>query len=75
VKEPWSRGKEKAVMAQPTTSKQAIREWMALYHQDYEYSTNLAEACADALDLYEDGTYYTIPEEVYEIAMEFYEED
>lgn len=62
-------------MAQPATSRQAIRAWMALYHQDYENATQLAEGCADDLDLYEDDTYYTIPEDVYEIAMEFYRED
>jgi len=60
---------------EPVYDTKAIRQWMALFHEDYEYSTGLAESCADALDLYEERIHYTIPEIVYEIALEFYDLD
>ena len=60
----------RTIAREPTYAIKAIRQWMALYHEEYEYSTSLAESCADALDIYEERLQYTIPEIVYAIALE-----
>ena len=61
------------------TTKWRVRTWMtreiALGDEPYANSTLLAEACGDALGLAAADVECTIPEEVYDIALEFFEED
>jgi hypothetical protein len=53
-----------------------VRAWMTRFHQHYANSTLLAEACGDDLDLVIPGSIdAAIPEDVYDIALEFYKED
>jgi hypothetical protein len=59
----------------PMYDVKAMRQWMMLNHHDYPHSTALAESCAEEFDVYEERLHYTIPEVVYEIALEFYPED
>lgn len=41
-------------------------------HKSYDNSTQLAEACADEMDLYDNHTDYPIPEWVFEVSADFY---
>jgi hypothetical protein len=63
------------LLKDPMYDVSSIRTWIACNYEEYEYATQLAESCADALDIYEERINYTIPEIVYEIAMEFIHEN
>jgi hypothetical protein len=56
-------------------TKTHVRRWCALYHAEFASSTLLAEACGDALRLHDDTADKVVPEDVYEIAAEFFAED
>ena len=48
-----------------------VRRWMQLHAREYTNSTNAAENCANDLDLCDDDAEATIPEYVFEIALEY----
>jgi hypothetical protein len=52
----------------------AVRAWLHTHHAEYFSYTRLAEACGDAFDLTGDAPDYTVPEEIYELALAFYPE-
>jgi hypothetical protein len=47
-----------------------VRGWMRANCNDYKNATELSEACADALDIYENFD-YEIPQFVFEIALDY----
>jgi hypothetical protein len=61
-------------MSNDSRQRRRLRGWMARHSLEYDGPTWLAEACADALDLYENED-WDIPEIVYEIALEFFPDD
>ena len=48
-----------------------VESWMRNNADDYETPTELAEAAADWLDIYEDEIDYEIPEWVFELALKY----
>lgn len=52
------------------TNRKLVTGWVRNHARDYDNSTQLAEACADELDLYEDKVQYTIPPYIFEISGE-----
>lgn len=52
-----------------------VRSWMTVFAEKYAGPTPLAEACGEELGLYEDESEYAIDEDVYDLALEFYDED
>lgn len=54
--------------------KKAVRQWMALYATEYDNATLAAEACGDDLDLHGPPPHFVIPEDVYDIALDYFEE-
>jgi hypothetical protein len=54
------------------TTRAAVRTWLDEHHWYHFSYTLLASACGDALDLTGPAPDYTVPEEVYEMAREFY---
>jgi len=59
-------------MALDKATRATVRAWMAAHHLEHFAYYFLAEACADALDLAAEDRDRTIPEEVYEMALEFF---
>lgn len=58
-------------------TKEQIRQakrWMDTYRREYSTPTALAEACGDELQLYEDRIEWVIDAEVFEMALNYYEE-
>lgn len=51
-----------------------VREWCSKHANEYENSTELAEACANVFDFYLDDNQRKIPERLFEIALEKFEE-
>lgn len=56
-------------------NKQKARQFMAIHQDEYSTATELAEATALEHDLYEDDVDFTIPEWVFEFALEFKDPD
>jgi hypothetical protein len=52
-----------------------VKRWMATYCREYANPTLLAEACGDELQLYEDVKEWKIDEDVYDIALNYYDGD
>ena len=59
-------------MALDEASRTAVVAWMTAHQHEHWAYHFLAEACADALDLAAEDRDRTIPEEVYEMALQFF---
>lgn len=55
-------------------NRRRVRGYCRLHHREYDNSTQLGEACANDLELYLDDDGATIPDFLWEIALEFKEE-
>jgi hypothetical protein len=55
-------------------TREAVLTWLQAHAAEHFSYTLLASACGDALDLTGEAPDYTVPEEVYELAREFYPE-
>lgn len=56
-------------------NRRRVRGYCRLHHREYDTSTQLAEACGNDLELYLDDDSATLPEFVFEIALEYKEDD
>lgn len=55
------------------TNRSRVQRWMRYNAKDYDNSTQAAENCANELDLCDDDYDCSIPEYIFEIAIDFFD--
>ena len=63
--------KGKIKMSKEETDRRRAKGYMRTHCNAFSNTTQLAEACCDELDLYENKEDYSIPEFIFELAIEF----